>query len=146
MNQPKNKEVINDTSGDVGPENSELRMYDYQLPYAEDRVAHTEAYLNQQLSQDIYLSPSALENLGNYILYGKDQETNRSPVQDKEISIKPRYSSYSRPEPLAIDELVQNVYFDERALKPLGYTRYPQQKETIDREADSHIPGMEELW
>lgn len=123
-----------------------LTMYDYSYDYDYQRVAHTEAYLEQQLSAEKPPNEAALEKLGDYILYGKNPKTGKSPVQEKRVHIQARYSSYSRPQPLAIDELVANIYFDERAMKPVDYARYTNPRQTICREKDADVPGMVDLW
>lgn len=92
------------------------------------------------------LTQKEIELCSNYILYGKDIDKT-SVVDRKEVYIKPKYSSYSKKEPISLDALLESPTFNESLLnqKP---TIYKKIKPTIDRNKRiiQNIPGMQELW
>lgn len=90
------------------------------------------------------LSPSELELCANYILYGKDA-AGKSEVDKKNIFIPTKYSSYAKKAPESLDALMENPNFDEGILyrNPVQYKKI---KPTIDRDKDSDIPTMKEMW
>lgn len=90
------------------------------------------------------LTKKELELCTDYILYGKDPD-GKSSVDKKEIYIKTKYNSYSRPEPISLDEMMESPTFDESILSK-GKNIYKKVKPTIDKEKCKDIPGMKELW
>lgn len=90
------------------------------------------------------LTKKELELCTDYILYGKDLD-GLSSVDKKEVYIKPKYSSYSRPEPVSLDEMMESPTFDEAILSK-ERNIYKKVKPTIDKEKCKDIPGMKELW
>lgn len=99
-----------------------------------------------------------LEGLANYILYGKSTTTHTNQVQQKNISITTKYSSYARKADESLDELLANPIFDEGTVKDL-YTRNtytkpknPIRRPTYDRlgneldPGDGDLPTMRILW
>ena len=52
------------------------------------------------------LTKKELELCTDYILYGKDLD-GLSSVDKKEVYIKSKYNSYSRPEPVSLDEMME---------------------------------------
>lgn len=89
------------------------------------------------------LTKKELELCTDYILYGKDPD-GTSSVDRKEIYIKTKYGSYSRQEPISLDEMMESPTFDETVLQPNNI--YKKVKPTIDKEKCKDIPGMKELW
>ena len=90
------------------------------------------------------LTKKELNLITDYILYGKEQD-GKSMVDKKEIFIKPKYSSYSRQEPLSLEELMESPTFDESQLIK-EKTQYKKIKPFLNREKCKNIPGMEQLW
>lgn len=85
-----------------------------------------------------------LERVANYILYGKTEKGDTLP-EAKAISTK--HSTWKKREPESLDALLENINFDEGALKPLGSKSiYTKPKPSINREKDASIPGMVQLW
>jgi hypothetical protein len=85
-----------------------------------------------------------LEKVANYILYGKTPKGEALP-EAKEIT--PQHSNWGPKKHQSLDELMENVMFDETSLRPLS-TRSPylKGKPKISREKDKGIPGMAALW
>lgn len=86
-----------------------------------------------------------LELMGDYILYGKDEESGKSIVDTKEISINTKHSSYKKKEPESLEALMDNPAFNEGIFIKHN-THFKKIKPTIDRELDKDIPSMQELW
>ncbi|MBR2734712.1 MAG: hypothetical protein IKE05_00785 [Clostridia bacterium] len=61
------------------------------------------------------LTKKELELCTDYVLYGKDPD-GLSSVDKKQVYIKPKYNSYSRPEPVSLDEMMESPTFDEAIL------------------------------
>lgn len=87
-----------------------------------------------------------LEQLADYILYGKDVEDERSAVDKKEVVMEPKYSTYKKKKPESLDAILENPNCDERSFKVVAREVYTNPKPTIDKEKDADIPGMAELW
>jgi len=87
-----------------------------------------------------------LEQLADYILYGKDVDEERSAVDKKEIVMEPKYSTYKKKQPESLDAILENPNCDERNFKAVGREVYTNPKPSISREDDADIPGMTELW
>jgi hypothetical protein len=87
-----------------------------------------------------------LEQLADYILYGKDVNEEKSAVDKKELLMTPKYSSYKKKEPESLDAILENPAHDERSFKNVGRDVYTNPKPTIDREKDHIVPGLIELW
>ena len=93
-------------------------------------------------------SSTELEQMGSYILYGKD-ENGLNAYQRGEMLADRRYTSYKTKDDqlLSLDAFLENPLTDQREIKPVNYRNpYTQKKTTIDREKDADIPGMKELW
>lgn len=111
---------------------------DYNIITAEDRCSIVnKLQLESATERD-------LERVANYILYGKTLKGNPLP-EAKSISTK--HATWKKKEPESLDALLENINFDEGALKSLGSKSiYTKPKSTIDREKDASIPGMAQLW
>lgn len=102
-------------------------------------------YINQHIDFS-QLSKKDIELCTDYVLYGKDPEhDNTSIVDRKEVYMKTKYQSYSRPEPVSLEALMESPTFDETIFKN-EKNIYKRVKPTIDREKCKDIPGMQELW
>lgn len=125
-----------------------LRL-DFSIQTTEGRQEFVTNLVNEKLSTspDYHFPASDLELLGNYILYGKDQETGESSVDRKEVTIKRKYSSYERKDCESLDAILDNPLINETTIfQPLQKTPYKKKKPTIDRQADSDIPELLPLW
>lgn len=107
-------------------------------------------------------TPTELEQMASYILYGKD-ENGLNSIQRNEITDKDtkRYKSYITKEDKvqSLDEIMEAPSFDEQQMRsPYKRDAYLAAKSTIQRPkydkktgemidpGDSDIPGMCELW
>lgn len=89
-------------------------------------------------------SPKDLELIANYILYGKDPD-GTSVVDRKEIEIKRKFSSFSKKDPVSLDELMESPTFNEDKIKT-GKNIYKKPKPSINKDKAALVPGMIELW
>ena len=105
-------------------------------------------------------TPSELEQMANYILYGKDENGNNSVSRHESKAPSKRYNSYKTSEDkvLSLDEILENPLFDEQQIRSahqrnpykksentIKRPRYDKEGNLIDP-GDSDIPGMVELW
>ena len=90
------------------------------------------------------LTPTELETVSNYVLYGKDAD-GTSAVDRKEIQIKTKFNSYNKQKFVSLDEMMESPTFDENILQK-DNTKYKKVKPTIDKEKAATIPGMKLLW
>lgn len=116
---------------------------DFSIPTSTGRRNYIEEYIKDNSNKKF--SNSDLETIANYILYGKDEDSGTSIVDRKEVQIKTKYNSYSKKEPESLDELIESLTFDERIFNR-DKNRYKNIKPKIDREKDSDVPGIKELW
>ena len=106
-------------------------------------------------------SPTELEQMATYILYGKDENGLSSIRRGETYNNNKRYNSYKTLDDKVVsyDELMESPGSDEQAFRD-AYTRdvYKKQKPAIARPkydkktgelidiGDADIPGMVELW
>lgn len=110
---------------------------DFNLETQEERLSLIKTFnLNS-------LTKTELELCTNYVLYGKDKD-NSSMVDRKEIYIKPKFSSYSKQEPISFDALLETPGFSEEIIVEKNI--YKKVKPTINKEKAKNINGMKELW
>lgn len=102
--------------------------------------------MNDKLVEGQSTITRQLEQLADYILYGKDVNEEKSAVDKKELIMTPKYSTYKKKEPESLDAILENPAHDERTFKNVGRDVYTNPKPTIDREKDKDIPGMVQLW
>ena len=132
---------------------------DYSIERDKDRVHAVEEILDKL---DYDPSPTDLEQMASYILYGKDEEGKNS-IQRGETTDQhhKRYNSYKTLDDkvISLDELLENPMMDEQSLRS-AYQKNAYKKEIqkirrprINRKTgevidpgDSDIPGIIELW
>lgn len=91
-------------------------------------------------------------------MYGKNTKTNTNVVQDKQVHIPTKYSTYAKKSDASLDELLANPAFDEKTVQDL-YTRntytkpkHPIRRPTYDKlgneldPGDGNLPTMRSLW
>ena len=117
---------------------------DFTIETSEAREKFIENYIAENNSA---FTSTELETMANYILYGKDSNTGTSIVDRKEVEIDTKYSTYKKKKPESLDELIESPTFDEHIIQdPTIRNHYKVIKPKIDREKDSYIPGIKELW
>ena len=129
----------------------------YDIERDTDRVAAVKDILDS-LQKDP--SPTELEQMGFYILCGKD-ENGYNAIQRGEITdSNKRYSSFKRMDDknISLNEVLENPMADQQSLKPATSRYiYKKPKTEIHRPkydkngnlkdiGDGDIPGMQELW
>ena len=129
---------------------------DYSIERDVDRLKAVQDILD---SLDKNPSPTELEQMGSYILYGKD-ENGKNAYQRGEMLRDARYNSYKTKddEVVSLDEIMENPLSDQQQFKKLGTRDHYVVPRTIikrpkyDRAGnlvdigDADIPGMRELW
>ena len=131
---------------------------DYSIQRDVDRVAAVTNILDK-LQYDP--APAELQQMGSYILYGKDEEGLNAAKRGEIMTNNTRYQSYRKKEDknASLDEILESPGADQLALKHMTERRtYTVPKPTITRPrynkktgqlidaGDSDIPGMVELW
>ena len=125
---------------------------DYSIERDVDRLKAVQEILD---SLDKNPSPTELEQMGSYILYGKDEE-GRNAYQRGEMLRDARYNSYKTKDDnvMSLDEILENPLSDQQQFKELGTRdRYIAPRTTIKRPkydrngnlidiGDADIPGM----
>lgn len=135
---------------------------DYSLYTDKERIRASYEYIehNPQL-YDLEKAQNAhdLEQLANYILYGKDESKLTNAVQQKRIlPPQTKHSTYNRKPVESLDELVESPLFEQSAARPydekntylhprpaIKRPKYAADG-TIEEPNDAIIPGMVELW
>lgn len=130
---------------------------DYSIERDVDRLAAIRDILD---TLETTPSPSELEQMASYILYGKDEEGKNAVQRGETTDSDKRYKSFQRAadKNQSLDEILENPLADQQNLQSLE-TRYiyTKKKPTIrrpkyDKEGnlidpgDSDIPGMQDLW
>lgn len=130
---------------------------DYSIERDIDRLKAVEDILDKLEKKP---SPTDLEQMGSYILYGKD-ENGLNAYQRGEMIKQTRYNTYRTKddENLSLDAILENPMADQQELKPLGSRdpyvkrlttirrpRYDKKTGALLDIGDGDIPGMEELW
>lgn len=134
----------------------------YSLDYSIERDTDRTAAIYDILDRlDKVPSNTELEQMANYILYGKD-ENDQNTVQRKEITdSNKRYGSFKTMDDklLSLDEILDNPMADHQILeqryKPSVYKKpkphidmpkYDKKTGALIDPGDSDIPYMKELW
>lgn len=132
---------------------------DYSIERDTDRVQAVREILDS-LEKDP--SPTDLDQMASYILYGKD-ENGKNSIQRNETTDdgQRRYNTFQRASErvMSLDELLENPLFDHEQVKsPHKRDPYKKPVRTIHRPkydkktgelidiGDADIPGMVELW
>lgn len=122
-------------------------ILDYSIERDVDRVEYIRKLLDEM---DVAPTETELEKMGNYILYGKDEE-GRNSEQRKEVTIDKKKKTWHRKvdREESLDALmddpnlpgIESQFMDanKRNIRVL-------KKTTISRETDGDIPGMRDLW
>ena len=130
---------------------------DFSIERDVDRVQAVKNILDQMNTDP---SPLELEQMGDYILYGKDENGQNALKRGETIDNNRRYNSFTRisEKNKSLDELLDNPLTDQAGLKTIEEkSNYTKKKPTIKRPkynkegecidpGDSDIPGMQELW
>ena len=135
----------------------------YSLDYNIERDIDRLKAVNEILDTlDNIPSNTELEQMGSYILYGKD-ENGLNAVQRKETTDSAkRYGTFNREadkQMRSLDAILDNPLADQQSLKPveeryiylkkhstIKKPKYDKKTGELIDAGDSDIPGMQELW
>ena len=131
---------------------------DFSIQRDCDRLRAVQEILD---TMDTDPTPTELEQMASYILYGKDENGQNAIQRNETIDKDKRYNSYKKKEDKvqSLDEIMETPGFDEQQLKS-AYKRdsYTVPKPTINKPkydkatgaiidpGDSDVPGMREQW
>lgn len=129
-----------------------LKQLDYTIYSNSDRTTHVQELISEYECENGTIDLNApavatqLEGMANFILYGKDPDTGKSCVDNKEVRIPTKYSSFKKKEPESLEALQESPTFSEAELRPYNFKNvYTKPKNTISRNRDGDIPGMQQL-
>ena len=107
-----------------------------------ERVEFVEKYLELPQWKINPLTAEELETIGNYILYGKD-ENGKNFVQKKEVQIATRYGTWDRKEEESYEAMLENPAFNENTIHPIDAPAAPKvRREAFSREEAAQNPQM----
>lgn len=132
---------------------------DYSIERDVDRVAAIKDILDQLPTDP---SPTELEQMGSYILYGKD-ENGRNSIQRGETTDgkQRRFNSFQTAEDkvISLDEVLENPMADQQDLmsahkrsvynlkkSPIRRPKYSKKTGELIDIGDGDIPGIQDLW
>lgn len=110
-----------------------LRL-NFKLQTAEERTKFTETYLQQPEFIANPPTPEELEMIGNYILWGKNEDSGLSIVDEKLVEIETRNKTWTRNPPESIEGLLAEPTFIEASLRPLSTPAPRTQRRVFSRE------------
>ena len=131
---------------------------DFSIVRDTDRLAAVEEILDELPTNP---SPTELEQMASYILYGKDEDGKNSIQRNETIDKDKRYKSYKTKDDKvqSLDEMMEVPGFDEQQLRSAykrdAYTvpkpcikrpRYDKVTGEMIDPGDSDVPGMIEQW
>lgn len=117
-------------------------VLDFSLDGAKERAEFITRMLSYKKKP---LTARQLDLITTYLLYGKDEQDGKSPVQRKELTVTTRYGRQAHPTS-SLDELLEQPGFNEVvSFEPK--TRYTSPKPTFNREENADLaPHLDELW
>lgn len=130
---------------------------DYNIKTDAERLQAVKDILDQLPTNP---SPTELEQMASYILYGKDEDGKNAVQRGEVTDSTKRYNSFKRAadKVQSLDEILDNPLNDQQALQPMDSKYiYTKKKPTIQRPkynkagemidpGDSDVPGMQQLW
>ena len=126
----------------------------FNLTYIDERRDFVEEYLAKPQFDSKPPTPSELETIANYILWGKERATNRNIVQEGSIQIATRAGLWdaNAAKVESLDSLLAQPGFTEQQILSTEATRYKYPKETFSRSmarktaSPEALSILEELW
>lgn len=112
---------------------SRLRL-DFNIDKATDRKAFLDKYIEEEFTKKgKTLTQDELEMMGNYILWGKDDQ-DKNAVQRKEVQIDTKFGAWDAKEPESLDALMEDPAFNENRLGSIYWTPPSRTKQKFSRE------------
>ena len=97
---------------------------DFSLKTSEERTLFLNKYLTQELFLKTPLTDAEAEMCGNYILWGKSNETNTSLEDDGYIEIETKHNTWNTNRVESLESLYESETFNESTLHPLDSILY----------------------
>ena len=131
---------------------------DYSIERDTDRLHAIEQILD---TLETNPTPTELEQMASYILYGKDENGKNAVQRGETTDSDKRYKSFQKlaDKVQSLDEIIENPLNDQLTLKSLDEKqiylkkkpviqkpKYDKQTNELIDIGDGDIPGMEELW
>lgn len=126
----------------------------FNLTYIDERRDFVEEYLTKPQFESKPPTPSELETIANYILWGKERSTNRNIVQDGSIQIATRAGLWdaNAAKVESLDNLLTQPGFTEQQILSTEAPKYKYPKETFSRSTARRTASpealaiLEQLW
>lgn len=125
----------------------------WSLPTVSQRQRFVDQYLATPSVSKMTLTPREIESIANYLLWGKDEETNKNSVQDKTVLDPSSRSTWKTHDPDSLEQLLENAFFNELNLRPINeFQKQLSHKKNFSRsEARQKAPkaalaALENLW
>lgn len=107
---------------------------DFSLNTNSERQKFISSYLESPIFQKTPPTEDELEMMGNYILWGKNPETNLNATQDGSIEIETRNKTWSKNNKVeSLDGLLETPSFTENNLRAMNTTPIKIAKEKFSR-------------
>lgn len=107
---------------------------DFSLNTNSERQQFISSYLEKPIFQKTPPTEDELEMMGNYILWGKNPETNLNATQDGSIEIETRNKTWSKNNKTeSLDGLLETPTFAENSLRAINSTPIKVAKEKFSR-------------
>ena len=119
---------------------------DYSIERDCDRVTAVKDILDQLPSDP---NSSDLEQMADYILYGKDEEGRNAVQRGETTNSNTRYNSFktANDKLQSLDAIIENPLSDQQQLQTqLKRDVYLKKTRTISRKDDADIPFMSQVW
>lgn len=106
---------------------------DFTLDTNEERTLFLNQYLTEDTFQKKAPTDDELEMMGNYLLWGKDPESGKNAVQDKDVQIQTRGRTWDRDEVDSLDALMESPTFNEAQLSYAASAPTKKVREVFNR-------------
>ena len=119
----------------------------FNLTYIDERRDFVEEYLTKPQFESKPPTPSELETIANYILWGKERATNRNIVQEGSIQIATRAGLWdaNAAKVESLDSLLTQPGFTEQQILSMEAPKYKYPKETFSRSSARRTASPEAL-
>lgn len=119
----------------------------FNLTYIDERRDFVEEYLTKPQFESKPPTPSELETIANYILWGKERATNRNIVQEGSIQIATRAGLWdaNAAKVESLDSLLTQPGFTEQQILSTEAPKYKYPKETFSRSSARRTASPETL-
>lgn len=108
---------------------------DFALSTNEERANFIREYLAKEPFITRPPTPSELETIGNYLLWGKDPITGLNAQQEGLLTIETKNGTWNKDSQVeSLDGLLEQPTFNEASLSPLGENTIKVNKEVFSRE------------